>query len=70
MRKFRVLETFRFVGAFIIALGHFFYINGGSNRMPSSFILSVEFFFILSAFVNILGQNTQEKTDVFWKNYF
>lgn len=71
MRKLRVLETFRFIGAIIIALGHFFDWNGGIDRMPRSFILSVEFFFILSAFVIVLKQNPEkERTDEYLKNLF
>ena len=53
MRNFKVLETFRFIVAIIVALGHFFYSNGnlGGKGISNAYILSVEFFFVLSGFV-------------------
>jgi len=50
MRKFQVLESFRFLAAILVGVGHFFVANKW-NGMPVSFILSVDFFFALSAFV-------------------
>ena len=50
MRKFQVLESFRFLAAILVGVGHFFVANKWSG-MPVSFILSVDFFFALSAFV-------------------
>lgn len=50
MRKFQVLESFRFLAAILVGVGHFFVANKWSS-MPVSFILSVDFFFALSAFV-------------------
>lgn len=44
MRSFLVLETFRFIGAIIVALGHFFWGNGHPEKIPNSYILVVEFF--------------------------
>lgn len=55
-RKYEVLETFRFLGAILVALGHFFYGNGITNVIPNSYILVVEYFFVLSAFVIIESQ--------------
>lgn len=50
-RNFRVLETFRFIAAIFVALGHLFFWNQNFNTIPRSFILSVEFFFVLSGFI-------------------
>ena len=50
MRKFQVLESIRFLAAILVGIGHFFVANKMSG-MPVSFILSVDFFFVLSAFV-------------------
>ena len=67
MRNFLVLETFRFIGAIIVTLGHFFWGNGHPEAIPNSYILVVEFFFVLSAFLITLKQNPkkQVKTDVY-----
>lgn len=46
MRNFKVLETFRFIGALLIATGHFIYWTGNNENFPFpfSFILIVDFF--------------------------
>ena len=56
MKKFLVLDTFRFVGAILVALGHFLLSKGIVNVMPNSFVLVVEFFFVLSTFLITLKQ--------------
>ena len=38
-RNFRVLETFRFIAAIFVALGHLFFWNQNFNTIPRSFIL-------------------------------
>ncbi len=72
MRNFLVLETFRFIGAIIVTLGHFFWGNGHPEAIPNSYILVVEFFFVLSAFLITLKQNPEKqgKTDVYLNNFF
>lgn len=51
MRKFKALESLRFFAAISVALLHIFGIYGKGNLIPYSFILSVDFFFVLSGFV-------------------
>ena len=50
MRKFKALESLRFFAAISVALLHIFGIYGKGNLIPYSFILSVDFFFVLSGF--------------------
>lgn len=59
-RNFRALETFRIIAAIFVALGHLFFWNQNFNTIPRSFILSVEFFFVLSGFVITLKLENQE----------
>ena len=59
MRNFKVLETFRFIAAIFVAIGHLFFWNGNFNVIPRSFILSVEFFFVLSGFILSLKLDNQ-----------
>lgn len=72
MRSFLVLETFRFIGAIIVALGHFFWGNGHPEKIPNSYILVVEFFFVLSAFLITLKQNPEKnmQVDSYLNNFF
>lgn len=56
MKNFLALDTFRFVGAILVALGHFLLSKGIVNVMPNSFVLVVEFFFVLSTFLITLKQ--------------
>jgi putative acyltransferase len=51
MRKFKALESLRFFAAISVALLHIFGVYGKGNLIPYSFILSVDFFFVLSGFV-------------------
>lgn len=44
------LDFFRGLMAFCVAIGHYFYWNG-NRSIPLSFILAVDYFFILSGFV-------------------
>ncbi|WP_085247436.1 acyltransferase family protein [Gilliamella mensalis] len=50
MRRNYSLDFFRGVMAFCVAIGHYFYWNGNVS-IPLSFILAVDYFFILSGFV-------------------
>jgi|GEM_PF-694426 len=73
MRNFKVLETFRFIGALLIATGHFIYWTGNNENFPFpfSFILIVDFFFVLSGFVITLKQDKKiEKTDEYLNDLF
>lgn len=45
------LDFFRGAFALVVALGHFYFWSGVKNVIPSSFVLAVDFFFILSGFV-------------------
>ncbi|QRY77525.1 acyltransferase [Pseudomonas sp. PDNC002] len=45
------LDFFRGVFAIVVALGHFYYWNNVGDVIPSSFVLVVDFFFILSGYV-------------------
>ena len=56
MKRFLVLDTFRFLGAVLVALGHFFFSIGIKNVVPNSYILVVEYFFVLSSFLFTLKQ--------------
>ena len=52
MRNFRVIESFRFFAALLVAFGHLFYILLKEyDKLPGSAGLAVEFFFVLSAFI-------------------
>lgn len=51
MRKFKALESLRFFAAISVALLHIFGVYSKGNLIPYSFILSVDFFFVLSGFV-------------------
>ena len=71
MKKFKVLETFRFIGALTIATGHCFHWTGNENRFPLSFILLVDFFFVLSSFVISLQQDKKRLSiDEYLDNFF
>src|SRR3990167_8393143 len=48
---FNNLDTCRTLLALIVALGHFFLWNGVYHKIPESFFLAVDFFFVLSGFV-------------------
>ena len=67
MKKFLVLDTFRFLGAILVALGHFFFSMGVKNAVPNSYILVVEYFFVLSSFLFTLKQlqNIQIKKETY-----
>lgn len=69
MKRFEALETFRFIAALIIALGHFFFVRGITNIIPGSYVLGVEFFFCLSAFVITLTQKFDSSTDEYLKKF-
>ena len=58
-RNFKVLESFRFLAALLVGLGHLFTWNGNHDVIPRSFMLSVDFFFVLSGFV--LTQNLKDQ---------
>lgn len=45
------LDVYRGILAIIVATGHYFYWLGDGNAFPISFILSVDFFFVLSGYV-------------------
>lgn len=45
------LDSYRGILALLVALGHYFYWLGDGEKYPISFILSVDFFFILSGYV-------------------
>lgn len=49
--KLNCLQSLKGIVAIIIATGHFFYWQGEFSVYPLSFILGVEFFFILSGFL-------------------
>ena len=51
MKRNISLDFFRGFMAMSVALGHFFYWNNQSDKMPLSFILAVDFFLVLSGFV-------------------
>lgn len=71
MRNFKVLESFRFIGAILVALGHFFWGNGKADKFSISFILVVDFFFVLSAFLITQKQKDfDKKTDSYLKKLF
>ena len=72
MKKFLVLDTFRFLGAILVALGHFFFSMGVKNAVPNSYILVVEYFFVLSSFLFTLKQlqNIQIKKETYLENLF
>ena len=55
MRNFKVLESFRFIGAILVAIGHFLWRFGPTDKISISFILVVDFFFVLSAFLTTCG---------------
>ena len=74
MRKFKALESLRFFAAISVALLHIFGIYGKGNLIPYSFILSVDFFFVLSGFVitykESKNKNSLDYTKEFvWKSY-
>lgn len=66
MKNFLALDTFRFVGAILVALGHFLLSKGIVNVMPNSFVLVVEFFF-LSTFLVTLKQEINKMLLIFEK---
>lgn len=45
------LDCFRGIFAIIVAIGHFYFFAQMRDVMPSSFVLAVDFFFVLSGFV-------------------
>lgn len=54
------LDFSRGLMALAVALGHYFYCNNNTNSFPLSFILAVDYFFILSGYVltgSILNKN-------------
>lgn len=50
-KYFENLDVCRTLLALLVAVGHFFLWNGVQNRVPGSFFLAVDFFFVLSGFV-------------------
>lgn len=60
MKRFLVLDTFRFLGAVLVALGHFFFSIGIKNVVPNSYILVVEYFFCFE-FISIYFEVTAGK---------
>lgn len=63
--KYEVLNSLRGISAILIAIGHYFYFTGNGDKYPISFILGVDFFFILSGLVlyNSLMKNNDDKID-------
>lgn len=45
------LDFYRGIFAILVAIGHWFYWQGEKDLYPRSFILAVNFFFILSGYV-------------------
>lgn len=50
-RRFDVLDSWRGILALLVAFGHLAYWNGHADVLPISFVLAVDFFFLLSGFV-------------------
>ncbi|VTX49117.1 Acyltransferase family protein [uncultured Leptotrichia sp.] len=69
MKNFRVIESFRFFAALLVAFGHLFYML---FKIPSSARLSVEFFFVLSAFLITLKikENDEFSSSIYLKKLF
>ncbi|WP_256676196.1 acyltransferase [Pseudomonas sp. SCB32] len=60
------LDFFRGAFALAVALGHFYHWNGIRDIVPSSFILAVDFFFILSGFVLTKSVLADKRSDSNW----
>lgn len=71
-KRFRALDTLRTILALIVASGHFYHWNYVHHRMPSSFFLAVDFFFVLSGFVlsqSVLVDDSSNNIDNFLKKF-
>ena len=69
MREFKALESLRFFAAILVALVHIFGVYGKGNLIPYSFVLSVDFFFVLSGFV-ITYKNSKIKNSLDYTKKF
>ena len=69
MREFKALESLRFFAAILVALVHIFGVYGKGNLIPYSFVLSVDFFFVLSGFV-ITYKNSKIKNSLDYTKRF
>lgn len=63
MKKFKVLESFRFIAASLVAFGHLYYILlKNYNKVPTSAGLAVDFFFVLSSFIWVIKLKDSDNT--------
>jgi len=60
------LDFFRGVFSIVVALGHFYFWNGMRDVVSSSFVLAVDFFFILSGFVLAKSILCDRRNDARW----
>lgn len=65
MKRNISLDFFRGIMALAVTLGHFFYWNNQSDKMPLSFILAVDFFLVLSGFVITASVFKKEKFNTY-----
>lgn len=64
------LDAFRGLFATLVAMGHFFLWTGADPKFPTTFVLAVDFFFVLSGFVLVKSIVESQSTLEDWARKF